>query len=106
MNEELRNFIEWQAAQSQGWGLPTFADGWAKAGIDPYTSAFVLKMAAETIDRANQRIKLFLENKITIDVAVEKPWTADWRKAMADAAAAEAARDATLFDGDTVVGPA
>lgn len=89
----VKNFMEWQSAQPNPLGQGTIADVWAKQGItDPFNNPVLLDQAQNMLDRASLRAAM--------NPSYVAEWSGDWKTQMAQAKAAETARQAIIVAGD------
>lgn len=72
---EINQYIAWLGTQPDPYGSgtysTTYAETWAKRGIDPYSNAALIKQATFVIDRANRRDAAYIN-------AGKSPLTRAW----------------------------
>ena len=102
--EQIRAYMDWQWAQPAFYGTGTWGGG---KPID-YTNVRSRHGAYEVLDRIERIFKMRADQRLATDRTLWAPWEGDWKKAMAKAAADQAAYDANLMAqprGNTVIGP-
>jgi hypothetical protein len=93
ISSAVKNFMEWQSAQPNPFGQGTIADVWAKQGItDPFNNPILLSQAQNMLDRSSMRAAM--------NPSYVAEWSGDWKTQMAQAKAAETARQAIIVAGD------
>ena len=91
----IKNFIEWQSAQPNPFGRGTMTDLWVMQGItDPFNSTTLNTMAQYELNRS--------DNRAAFNPNYTAEWSGDWKTQMAQAKAAEAARQTLIVAADNV----
>lgn len=89
----IKNFIEWQSAQPNPFGQGTMADLWVMQGItDPFNSAALASQAQNELDKSDSRA--------AFNPSYLAEWRGDWKTQMAQAKAAESARQTLIVAAD------